>query len=718
MTTITRYVFGILLLLSLCVANSWAQYQYPFQNPNLPIEDRVTNILSLMTRDEKVACLSTHPDVPRLGIHGAGHVEGLHGLAMGGPGGWGRPNVIPTTQFPQAVGLGETWDPDLLRQAAALEGRETRYMFQHYGQGGLVVRAPNADLARDPRWGRTEESYGEDAYLTGTMAVAFIKGLQGDDPRYWQTAALMKHFLANSNEDGRGSSSSNFDDRLWREYYSVPFRMGVIQGGSRAYMASYNAVNGIPDTIQPFLKNVTVKEWGQDGIICTDGGALKMLVTEHHRFPELDRAAAACVKAGINQFLDQHVEATKSALHKKLLTEAEIDESLRGVFRVMIRLGQLDPPSLVPYASIKDGPDPSTTDQARSLARLLTQKSIVLLKNDNKALPLNKQLLKSIALIGPYADQVLLDWYSGTPPYTVSAVEGIKNKVGPAVTVKFAASNTFGKAVRIARESDVAIVVVGNHPTCNAGWDICPLPSDGKESRDRKSLTLEEEELVKKVYAANPRTIMVLIASFPYAINWSQEHVPAIVHMTHNSEELGNALADVLFGDVNPGGRLVHTWPASLDQLPPMMDYNIRHGRTYMYSQSKPLYPFGYGLSYSTFKYSNLKLNSKTLTTQGTLAVKVDVTNTGGRAGDEVLQMYVQHLNSQVSRPMKELKGFRRVTLNPKETKTIEFPLKADALAYWDETTSRFVVENDSVRLMIGSSSADTKLESIVKVVE
>jgi beta-glucosidase len=712
----TRKLAVVLLLLTVGVATSWAQYKYPFQNPTLPIEDRVTNILSLMTRDEKVSCLSTHPDVPRLGIHGTGHVEGPHGLAMGGPGGWGRPKVVPTTQFPQAVGLGETWDPEIVRQAAALEGYETRYMFQHYKQGGLVVRAPNADLARDPRWGRTEESYGEDPYLTGTLAVAFIKGLQGDHPKYWQTAALMKHFLANSNENGRGSSSSNFDARLWREYYSVPFRMGVIEGGSRAYMASYNAVNGIPDTIQPFLKNITVNEWGQDGIICTDGGALKNLVTEHKRFSELDQAAAASVKAGINQFLDKHVEATNSALDKKLLTEAEMDESLRGVFRVMIRLGQLDPPEMVPYSSIKDGPDPWTTVRSQALARLVTQKSIVLLKNENHALPLNRESLKSIAVIGPYADQVLLDWYSGTPPYTVSAVEGIKDKVGPAVTVKFAANNHFDKAVKIARESDVAIVVVGNHPTCNAGWDVCPLPSDGKEAIDRKSLTLEQEELVKQVYAANPRTVMVLIASFPYAINWSQDNIPAILHLTHNSQELGNALADVLFGDVNPGGRLVHTWPASIEQLPPMTDYNIRHGRTYMYSKGKPLYPFGYGLSYTTFKYSNLKVSSDRLPPNGALTVKVDVKNTGDHAGDEVVQMYVEHVNSRIVRPLKELKGFKRVTLNPGETKTVEFPLKADALAYWDEKTNRFVTETDSVKIMIGSSSADTALEGTVKI--
>src|SRR6185369_16762492 len=318
---------------------------------------------------------------------------------------WGRPSVVPTTQFPQAVGLGETWDPELIRQLAAAEGFETRYMFQSkYSRGGLVVRAPNSDLARDPRWGRTEESYGEDPFLNGTMTVAFVKGLQGDDPKYWMTASLMKHFLANSNEDGRGSSSSNFDERLFREYYSVPFRMGITEGGSRAFMASYNAVNGTPMEVNPILKKIAVAEWGNDGIMCTDGGAMTNLVTEHKRYATLAEASAESVKAGINQFLDKHVEPTREAIQKGLLTEAEIDQSLRGVFRVMIRLGMLDPAAMVPYSKIGSGEEPWTTDKHKALARLATQKSIVLLKNERDTLPLDKNKVKSIAVIGPYAN--------------------------------------------------------------------------------------------------------------------------------------------------------------------------------------------------------------------------------------------------------------------------------------------------------------------------
>ena len=285
-----------------------AQYQYPFQNPALTEDERIDNLISLMTLEEKVNALSTQLGIPRLGIRNCGHVEGLHGLAYGGPSNWGSRNPVPSTIFPQAYGLGETWDTDLIRKVAEQESYENRYYFQSpkYLRGSLVMRAPNADLGRDPRWGRTEECFGEDAWLNSRMTVAFVKGLQGDDPKYWRTASLMKHFMANSNEDGRDSSSSDFDERLFREYYGYTFYKGITEGGSRAFMASYNAYNDIPMTVHPVLKDVTVKEWGNNGIICTDGGALVLLFNAHKYYPTMAEAAAACVKAGIGQFLDNY----------------------------------------------------------------------------------------------------------------------------------------------------------------------------------------------------------------------------------------------------------------------------------------------------------------------------------------------------------------------------------------------------------------------------
>ncbi|WP_428230962.1 glycoside hydrolase family 3 C-terminal domain-containing protein [Flavobacterium sp.] len=686
------------------------QKQYPFQDPKLDTEKRIDNLLSLMTLDEKVQALSTNPSIKRLGVVGTGHVEGLHGLALGGPGAWGGKNKQPvtTTTFPQAYGLGETWDVDLLQKVAQIEGYETRYAFQRYHRGGLVVRAPNADIARDPRWGRTEESYGEDAFFNGTMTVAFVKGLQGNNPKYWQTASLMKHFLANSNEDGRTYTSSDFDERLWREYYALPFQMGVVEGGSRAYMAAYNKVNGIPAMVHPMLKNITQKEWGQNGIICTDGGAFKLLLSDHKYYADKYLGAAAAIKAGINQFLDEFTEGVYGAISHGYLKEKDIDAVIRGDYRVMIQLGMLDVSDENPYAKIgteKDTIDPWKTEAHKKLALEVTQKSIVLLKNDIGLLPLQKDKLKTIAVIGLHADEVLLDWYSGTPPYTISPLQGIKNKLGNNVEILYAKNNIDGKAVSIAKKADVVILIAGNHPVCNAGWADCPVPSEGKEAVDRQSLTLEQEDLIKVVYQANPKTVVALISSFPYAINWTQEHVPAIVHMTQNSQETGTALADVLFGDYNPAGRLTQTWVKDITDLPELLDYNIRNGRTYMYFKGKPLYAFGHGLSYTIFKYNSIETNSETIAKNGELKVNVSVTNTGNKDGEEVIQLYVKQLNSKVERPEKELKVFQRVFFKAGETKNVSLTLKAKDLEYWNTAKQQFELENNAVEIQIGSAS-------------
>ncbi len=723
----TKFILLIAASVFLLGAAARAQTnQYPFQNSDLPIEERVDNLVSLLTLPEKVSLFGVWPGVPRLGLRPLGSVEGLHGVARGGPSNWGRRNPVPTTIFPQEIGLGETWDPDLLRQAGAVEGYEARYLFQnekYRGRGALVVFAPNADLGRDPRWGRTEECYGEDPFFNGTMVTAYVKGLQGDDPRYWQTAALLKHFFANSNENKRESTSSDFDEELFREYYTVAFRMGFQDGGARCFMTSYNKWNGIPCTVQPVIRAVAINEWGVDGVICTDGGAATNLVNpeRQHYYTNMAGAAAGMVKAGINRFLD-HVSTNglHEALEQNLVTEADVDRNIKGSLRVMIRLGLLDPPDKNPYAKIGAAgePEPPLSDKHKALARLVTQESIVLLKNADNFLPLEKAKLKSVAVIGPRANEVLLDWYSGTPPYRVTPVEGIKNKLGADVTVNSTTNDDSAEQVKLAKESDVVIVCVGNNPigVPDGEWEQVSVPSEGREAVDRQSINLEQEELIKQVYAANPRTVVVLISSFPYAINWTQAHVPAIVHLTHCSEELGNALADVLFGDYSPAGRLVQTWPKSLDQLPPMMDYNIRDGRTYMYFKGEPLYAFGFGLSYTTFKYSGLKTSSPTLAKDGAMDVSVDVRNTGARAGEEVVQLYVKHEKSAYEHPAQELRGFKRVALQPGETKTVVLRLPAASLGYWDRAKHAFVVEGGKLELRVGASSADERLKTTVQV--
>lgn len=708
-----------------CLAQiACAQEDSSFRDTNLPDSVRIQNLLSQLTIDEKVLLMSDHPKIPRLGLVLSGQVEGLHGLALGGPGGWGGRGrqPVPTTTFPQEKGLGATWDAELLKKIASLEGYEARYYYQNpvFDRGGLVVRAPNADLSRDPRWGRTEESYGEDPFLVGTLTVAFAQGLQGPDPKHWQTASLMKHFLANENEDGRTYTSSDFDERLFREYYSVPFRMGFELGGSRAVMAAYNSWNGIPMTIHPVLKDVMIKEWGNDGLICTDGGALGLLITAHKSFPDKEHGSAAAVKAGINHFLDTYKPDLTKALKDGLLTESDMDASLKNLLTVYLRLGELDPPGVDAYAKIgkETGGEapPWERESSMALARQATDESIVLLKNEKNTLPLDRTELKTIAVIGPWTDQVLLDWYSGTPPYGVSVIEGIREAAGKGVKVLFTDGSDLEEAAALARQADVAVVVVGNHPECNAGWDQCPTPSNGKEDVDRKTIVLEQEELVKKIFAANPRTIEVLRSSFPYSIVWSQQNLPAIVHMTHNSQEEGHGLADVLFGDYSPAGRLTQTWPTGDAQLLPILDYNLLHGRTYLYSKEKPLYPFGYGLSYTTFVYQKLNLSAPKMDPDGNVKVTVRVKNTGKRASDEVVQMYVQHLGSAVTRPQLELKSFKRVRIEAGAEKDVTLELRARDLAYWNAPNHAWQVEKEQVRVLAGGSSDKLPVQAIVDV--
>jgi len=708
---------------------AFALADYPFRDPKLPAEQRITDLLSRLTLDEKVTLMSGSPKIPRLGVAFTGQVEGLHGLALGGPGHWegkGK-QPLPTTTFPQERGLGNTWDPELMHKIGELEGYEARYYYQSptYDRGGVVVRAPNVDLARDPRWGRSEESMGEDPYLVGTMAVEFIHGLQGHDPDHWQASALMKHFLANENEDRRESSSSDFGERLFREYYSVPFRMGFEEGGSRGVMAAYNSWNGTPMMIHPVLKDVMIKEWGNDGIICTDGGALGLLITAHKSFPDKEHGSAAAVKAGINYFLDTYKDDLTKALADGLVTEADMDASLRGWLRVLVQLGEFDAVDKVPGASDPYGQigreanvtPPWQRESSKQLARLATDESVVLLKNENNTLPLDAARLKTIAVIGSWADEVLLDWYSGTPPYAVTALQGIREAAGKGAKVVFDKGDNPTVAAELARKADVAIVVVGNHPYCNATrWEQCDTPDNGREAVDRKTIVLAQEELVKRVYAANPHAVEVLISSFPYAIVWSQQHIPAIVHMTHNSQELGHGLADVLFGKYSPAGRLVQTWPTGDDQLLPMLDYDLTHGRTYMYSKAKPLYAFGYGLSYTSFAYDKLEMNAASMAGDGQVEVTVHVKNTGNRASDEVVQLYVQHMASAVERPKLELKGFRRIHIEAGQSADAKMIVKARDLAYWDAVRHAWRVEKEPVRLLAGGSSDNLPVSAQVTI--
>jgi beta-glucosidase len=513
----------ILLVLSFVSCHFFGSAQnYPFQDVSLSEDTRIKNLISLMTLDEKISCLSTRISVPRLGVKGTHTIEGLHGLAYSGPANWAvkGPKASPTTIFPQAIGLAQMWDTELLKKVADWQATEARFLAQNkkFGTGGLIVFAPNADLGRDIRWGRTEECYGEDPFLNASLVTAFVEGLQGNDPVYWKTASLMKHFLANSNENNRTYTSSDFDERLFREYYSYPFFKGVVSGGSQCFMTAYNKYNGIPCTVHPVLRNVTMKDWGLRGIICTDGGAYRQLLSTHAYYPSLDIAAAECIKAGITVFLDNYVAPLKEALGKGLITERNIEEAIYGNLRIILKLGMLDSSVKNPYTGIgtTDTIAPWKKQDARDLARAATQKSIVLLKNQNSLLPLQKDKIRSIAVIGPLADKVISDWYTGTPPYKISILQGITDALGNDVTVRFAMSNKSDSAIIAAKQSDIAIVCVGNHPlSYGLGWGQNQVASDGREEVDRQAISLEQEDLVKLVYKANPNTVLVIVSSFP-----------------------------------------------------------------------------------------------------------------------------------------------------------------------------------------------------------
>lgn len=696
--------------------------QNVFNDPAVNEEQRLDDLIARMTLDEKVDALGNNTQVPRLGIQASGSVEGLHGIVLGGPTYGDRANT-PTTGFPQAYGLGETWDTDLLHRVATYISTENRYLFQNakYRKSGLIMWTPNVDLGRDPRWGRTEECYGEDAFLTSRLAVAFIKGIQGDHPKYWRNASLMKHFLSNSNEYGRTFSSSNYSDKLFREYYAYPFYKGVTEGGSQALMTAYNAYNGTPCIMHPVLRNIVMKEWGLNGTLLTDGGAFRLLLSDHKRFDN-DRAAAAaaCIKAGITKFLDEYKDAVYEALHRKLISVGDIEKAIRGNLRISLKLGLLDHTEDNPYAAIgvTDTIAPWSKPETKALVREATLKSVVLLKNQDHLLPLDRHKIKKIAVIGQRATEVLQDWYAGKPFYTVNVLDAIREEAGNDIEVRYVKTNRMDSARTVAAWADVAIVCVGNHPTCNAGWEQAPVISEGKEAVDRQSLQLDQEDLLLQIAQTNPNTIGVLISSFPYAINRANQTVPALLHLTQCSQELGHAVSDVIFGHYNPAGRLTQTWVKNITDLPHMMDYDITHGRTYMYFKEKPLYPFGYGLSYTRFNYSGTTLNDRVIERGDTLRVCFNLKNSGDMDGDEVVQLYVSARKHTDKDPIKQLKAFQRISLRKGETKKVELTVPYTELQVWDEKQNRFILPDKEMTLEIGASSSDIRLRTTFRTEE
>lgn len=685
---------------------------YPFQDPKLPLHIRVGDLVSRLTLAEKVSLLHQYqPAIPRLGLRPfKTGTEALHGVAWLGV----------ATVFPQAIGLASTWNPALVERVGTAVGDEVRgYYFKNRDLHSLNVWAPVVDLLRDPRAGRNEEGYSEDPYLTAQMALAYAGGLQGNDPFYLKTAPTLKHYFAYNNEVERDTSDANIDPRNRYEYYLKAFQSVIAAGKATGVMTSYNLVNGRPTTLTPTL-NTLLRQWSdQPLLVVSDAVAPSNIVNSQGYYATHPEAHAAALKAGSDSFTDHDddpsftIGAIQAALAAGLLAESDIDTAVSHILSIRIRLGEFDPDH--PYADITAAVINSPAHQA--LALEAARQQIVLLKNEADALPLAKNNLTNIAVIGRRADELLTDWYSGTLPFIETPLDAIREKVGTEVTVNFAADNSNNTAVDLALAADAVIVMVGNHPTCNAGWAECAEPTEGKEAIDRQAIHLPAEELIRHVHAANPNTIVVLISSFPYAINWSSRHVPAIIWSSHAGQALGKALADVLFGDYAPAGRLTQTWVVSADDLPDILEYDIiKNDRTYLYFSGTPLYPFGHGLTYPTFAYANLQLSADSIDASERVIVSVDITNTGSRASDDVVQLYVHARRSRVKRPLKTLKAFRRLHFEPGQTQTVQFTLPASELAFWDVTRDKWSVESGHYDILIGRSATDIQLAATLAI--
>jgi len=754
-----------------------------YKNPRLPVERRVADLLSRMTLEEKVAQLTclwgARPQVnpqtdlstdrgdfspakaaevmkhgigqiarqrerkdpregatfanavqkwllenTRLGIPAILHDEILHGHMAEG-----------STSFPQPIALATTWDPEFITKVFTAGALETR------ARGSHQVLGPNLDLGRDPRWGRIEETYGEDPYLTSRMAVAIVKALQGSGPVIDgnHVIATAKHFAAHGQpESGTNIGPANFSERTIREYFLPSFKAAVTEAGIMSVMPSYNEIDGVPSHANRWLlQKVLREEWGFDGHVVSDYYAIPQMMDLHHITANKSQAAKLAIEAGVDTELpDPDAFPTLIQLVKEgQVSEATLNRAVARNLRAKFLLGLFENP----YVDVERAVRVTNSSEHRALAAEAARRSITLLKNENNLLPLNMNALKSIAVIGPNAAKVHLGGYSDNPLRGVSVLQGIKDKVGAKFKVAYAEGckitkeggewfadtahlsdpaedrKLIGEAVQVAKTADVALLVLGgNEDTNKEGWADTHLGD-----RDSLELIGQQNDLVKAILETGKPTIVLLINSGPLSINYIAENVPAILEGFYLGQETGVGVADVLFGDYNPGGKLTISFPRSVGQLPLYYNRKPTARRGYLFANKEPLFPFGFGLSYTTFAYSNLKVTPERIGVAGEAKVSVTVTNTGKYAGDEIIQMYLRTMSGPipVTRPVMELKDFKRISLAPGESKTIEFVITPEKLSFLD-LNMKSVVEPGSVNIMVGTSSVKyetVKLEVVAK---
>jgi beta-xylosidase len=752
-----------LALLFVFVPRVFAQAPVPdYKNPKLALEQRVQDLLGRMTLEEKVEQLAggyrpgildttgkynqasareafrqmfsvdskiTPRDAAilrnaaqrylmektRLGIPALMMGEALHGFMEN-----------DATSFPQALGLASTWDPALVKQVFTAAADEMA------SAGDDQAFTPVLGLARDPRWGRTEETYGEDPYLVTRMGVAAIEGLQG--PNYFldrhHVLATAKHYAVHSEpEGGTNTAPGNISERIIRESFFLPFQAAVEEAHVGSVMASYNEIDGIPSHINHWLLDTVLRqEWGFRGFVTSDGGGLQMLVNTHHVAADYAGAARLALAAGVDYDLSngEVYRTLAGQVREGKVPMWQVDRAVARILRAKFRLGLFENPYVDPeYAQrVTNSPE------HRKLALRAAQEAIVLLKNDGNLLPLDLTKYKIIAVIGPNAADVHLGGYSRQPAHSVSILEGIRERAGSQAKVLYSEGckitvgvqgwrawyenkvelpdpksqeESLRAAVEVARKSDVAILVVGeNESTNREAWS-----EEHLGDRDSLDLIGYQKQLIQAVVETGKPTVVFLINGRPLSINYTARHVPAILEGWYLGQEGGTAAAQVLFGDVNPGGKLPITFPRSVGMLPDYYDHKPSADRSYLFVGRKPLFPFGYGLSYTTFKFDNLRVEPATIGTGGSARVTVEVTNTGTREGDEVAQMYIHERVASTTRPVMELRGFRRLHLKPGEKATAEFTLTPRMLSLVN-ADMHWVVEPGTFDVMVGPSSVET----------
>ncbi len=662
----------------------------------------------------------------RLGIPVVFHEECLHGHA-----------AIAGTSFPQPIALGATFNLELVESLFAMAAEEARLRGTHQ------ALTPVVDVARDPRWGRVEETYGEDPFLVSRLGIAAVRGFQGDatfrDKK--RVIATLKHFAAHGQpESGMNCAPANVSLRVLRETFLYTFKEALDKGGAISVMASYNEIDGVPSHASKWLlRDVLRKEWGFKGFVVSDYYAIWELSYRpdtHGHFVAKDKkeACALAVEAGVNIELpdpDCYLHLVE-LVRKRVLKESQLDELVAPMLLWKFKLGLFDDP----YVDPEEADRVVGCDANRKLALQAAREVITLLKNENNLLPLNLNNIKSIAVIGPNAHHSLLGGYSGVPKHSVTVLGGIKAKVGSGVKVlhsegckitvggswnqdEVTASDPaedrkqIAEAVSVAQQADAIVLAIGgNEQTSREAWNL-------KHMGDRTSLDLigRQEELVKAMLGTGKPVVALLFNGRPISINYVSQKVPAILECWYPGQEAGHAVAEVLFGDYNPGGKLPITVPRSAGHLPAFYNYKPSARRGYLFDDVSPLYPFGYGLSYTTFAVRNIRLAKKKIKRNGSTRVLAEVTNTGKREGTEVVQMYIRDLVSSVTRPVLELKGFAKVSLGPGETKTVALEITPESLAFYD-VNMKYLVEPGEFAIMVGTSSRNEDLQKVILQVE